>query len=81
MLVDELRVAHASQPSTIASCSAFSVTIISWIRTAEYPSKCGVVKKAVGFAARMASFSFRSDTRTACEVARRASQGALERRS
>jgi hypothetical protein len=34
-------VAQASQPSTIASCSAFSVTFISWMRTAEYRRSAG----------------------------------------
>src|SRR5215470_11849726 len=35
------------------------------MRTAEYPSKCGIVKKASGCAASTASFSLRSSTRTA----------------
>jgi hypothetical protein len=57
--------AHASQPSVIASRSARAETLGSWIRTAEYPSKCGMVKNASGFAASAASFSARSPTRTA----------------
>src|SRR5215467_5538918 len=35
------------------------------MRTAEYPSKCGIVKKASGCAASTASFPLRSSTRTA----------------
>src|SRR6266404_4962002 len=57
--------AHASQPSVIASRSACPETLGSWIKMAEYPSKCGIVKKAAGFAASTASFSARSSTRTA----------------
>jgi hypothetical protein len=38
--------AHASQPSVTASRSARAETFGSWIRTAEYPSKCEMVKKA-----------------------------------
>src|SRR5580700_7889665 len=49
----------------MASRRAFSATSRSWISTAEYPSKCGIVKKASGCAARTASFSPRSSTRTA----------------
>ena len=37
--------AHANQPSRIASRNARLVTFFSWIRTAGYPSKCGIVKK------------------------------------
>jgi hypothetical protein len=35
------------------------------MRTALYPSKCEIVKKAAGFAARTASLSCRSAVRTA----------------
>ena len=37
--------AHANQPSRIASRSARLPTTFSWISTAAYPSKCGIVKK------------------------------------
>ena len=57
--------AHANQPSMIASRNARLATFFNWIRTAAYPSKCGIVKKALGCAASTASFSPRSSTRTA----------------
>jgi hypothetical protein len=57
--------AQASQPSVIASFKARLVTVRNWMSTAGYPSKCGIVKKALGFAASTASFSLRSSTRTA----------------
>ena len=49
----------------MASRSSRFVTFFNWMRTAEYPSKCGIVKKPFGWAARTASFSPRSSTRTA----------------
>ena len=49
----------------IASRSGWSATSGNWMSTAEYPSKCGIVKKGPGFAASTASFSPRSSTRTA----------------
>src|SRR5664279_2257424 len=58
-------VAQASHPSRITSCRACSVILLSWTRTAEYPLKCAMVKRAVGCAANAASFSLRSATRTA----------------
>jgi Acyltransferase family len=57
--------AHANQPSRIASRSGVIDTFLNWMRTAEYPSKWGIVKKALGCAASAASFSPRSSTRTA----------------
>ena len=41
------------------------VTFFKWTSTAAYPSKCGIVKNAFGWAASIASFSPRSATRTA----------------
>jgi hypothetical protein len=56
---------HASHPSRSAPVSARIVTFGSWIRIAAYPSKWGMVKKAVGLAASAASFAARSVTPTA----------------
>ena len=57
---------RARQPSVEERlASARLPTTFSWISTAAYPSKWGMVKKPFACAARTASFSPRSSTRTA----------------
>lgn len=57
--------AQASHPSRSASLTGFFVAAFSWIRSAGYLSKCGMVKKPFWPSASTASFSCRSATRTA----------------